>query len=185
MARIFVFLISLLLMGPPAVARELAGVTMSDQVTLGTSTLQLNGMGVRKQLWIKVYVAGLYLQQKTHNPEEIYKMPGKKRLEMHFLTNKANKGKMDSAWEEGFKKNNPEIFEKIRPRVMKFRDLFGDMHKGDVLALTVVPGEGVKAEYNGEIKGTIEGADFAKALLRIWFGPHPPGGDLKKGLLGE
>jgi len=35
-----------------------------------------------------------------------------------------------------------------------------------------------------ELKGTIEGDDFATALLRVWLGAKPPTEDLKEGMLG-
>ena len=59
------------------------------------------------------------------------------------------------------------------------------MRVGDVIELTVVPGEGTVAVYNGEEKGVIEGDDFGVALLRVWLGNHPPTEDLKAGMLGK
>jgi len=41
--------------------REVAGVKMPDTVTVEGKTLKLNGMGLRKKVMFKVYVAGLYL----------------------------------------------------------------------------------------------------------------------------
>jgi len=38
-------------------------------------------------------------------------------------------------------------------------------------------------KLNGELKGTIEGDDFATALLCVWLGAKPPTEDLKKGML--
>lgn len=180
----WLLLLTALLFVPPAWAGELHGVTMADEVVVGESTLHLNGMGLRKKLWIKIYVAGLYVKEKTSDPVELVKSPGPKRLVMHFLTDKATKDKMDSAWENGFQKNTPEKFKDLMERVHRFRNQFGDMKKGDIVELTIVPGEGVHAALNGEHKGTISGDDFGAALLRVWMGPHPPGGDLKKGLLG-
>ncbi|MCK5377655.1 MAG: chalcone isomerase family protein [Acidobacteria bacterium] len=39
-------------------------------------------------------------------------------------------------------------------------------------------------KLNGELKGTIEGDDFAAALLRVWLGAKPPTEDFKEGMLG-
>ncbi len=48
-------------------AREVAGVKLDETARLaGIDTpLVLNGAGVRSKFFVKVYVAGLYLQQKT------------------------------------------------------------------------------------------------------------------------
>ncbi len=44
-------------------AGEVAGVKMSDTVTVEGKTLKLNGMGLRTKVMFKVYVAGLYLEK--------------------------------------------------------------------------------------------------------------------------
>ena len=45
-------------------AATLAGVTLSDNAQVAGKTLVLNGLGVRKKFVVKVYVVGLYLEQK-------------------------------------------------------------------------------------------------------------------------
>ena len=42
-----------------ALAGEAAGVRMPDTTTLEGKTLKLNGIGLRKKMMFKVYVAGL------------------------------------------------------------------------------------------------------------------------------
>lgn len=170
---------------PAASADELAGVDLPDQVTVGGKTLQLNGMGVRKKLVIKVYVAGLYLEGSASDPASIVGSDTVKRIVMHFTTNKATKKKMDEAWREGFEANSPDVYSKIADRVSTFIGYFGDMKDGDEIVLTVTPGSATRVELNGEEKGTIAGDDFGEALLRVWLGDHPPSDDLKKGLLGS
>jgi len=172
------------LVAPTVWAGELAGVTMADKATVGDQTLQLNGMGLRKKLWIKVYVAGLYLTSPSHDAAAVLAEPGPKKMVMHFLTNKATKSKMDDAWLEGFKENNPSEWGALEARVQRFMGFFGDMKDGDVVEMTFVPGEGTTVAINGQSKGTIEGDDFAPALLKVWIGDEPPTEDLKSGVLG-
>ncbi len=163
---------------------ELAGVKMDDQVTVGGEALVLNGMGLRKKLWVEVYVAGLYLRSSTSDAAVAVASDGPKRVVMHFLTNKATKKKMDAAWFEGFEANSPDTYGDLEARVRQFADLFGDMKVGDVVVLTMVPGKGTSVTYNGADKGTIDGDDFSTALLEVWLGEHPPTDDLKTGMLG-
>lgn len=172
------------LAAPLAMAGELAGVNLPDTVTVSGKTLQLNGMGLRKKLWIKVYVGGLYLEQKTQDADAAVAAPGPKRMVMHFMTNKATKSKMDDAWMEGFENNNKDQWPALKPQVEKFINFFGDMKDGMDVEMTIDPESGVTVAIDGQVKGTIEGADFGKALLRVWLGPEPPSDDLKEGLLG-
>jgi hypothetical protein len=39
-------------------------------------------------------------------------------------------------------------------------------------------------EIKGRVRGTIPGRDFMEALFSVWFGPKPPSGGLKDGMLG-
>ncbi len=102
MRRVVILLVVLTFAVGSLCAGELAEVTMDDEVTVGNATLKLNGMGLRKKMWVKVYVAGLYLESPADNAAEVLKSEGPKRVVMHFLTDKAKKKKMDSAWTEGF-----------------------------------------------------------------------------------
>jgi len=185
MHRLAVFLVVCALMVPTVWAGELAGVTMTDDVTVGDATLVLNGMGLRKKLWVKVYVAGLYLEKPTADASDAVAMTGPKRVVMHFLTDKAKKKKMDAAWIEGFEANSPANYDALKQRVETFADFFPDMKDGDVVELTMTPGAGTSVTLNGEQKGVVDGDDFAAALLKVWLGDHPPTDDLKSGMLGS
>lgn len=184
MRRMAALVVVLVLAVPVLWAGELAGVTMEDEVTVGDATLTLNGMGLRKKLWVKVYVAGLYLGTPATNAAEAIGEDGPKRVVMHFLTDKATKKKMDGAWIEGFEANSPATYGQLEERVRKFIDFFGDMKDGDVVEFTLIPGQGTAVDYNGTEVGTIDGDDFADALLLVWLGEKPPSDELKAGLLG-
>lgn len=184
MQRLAALFVVCALMVPTVWAGELAEVTLPDEVTVGGTTLDLNGMGLRKKMWVKVYVAGLYLPSATADPATAVGSDGPKRVVMHFLTDKATKKKMDDAWLEGFESNSPASFASLQDRVNTFTGYFGDMKVGDVIELTMIPGKGTTVVLNGDTKGVIEGDDFSAALLRVWLGNHPPDEDLKKGMLG-
>lgn len=173
------------LVAPAVWSGELVGVTMPDEVTVSDATLHLNGMGVRKKLWIKVYVGGLYLVERTGSADAAMEASGPKRVVMHFLTNKATKGKMDSAWEEGFEGNSADQLGELQGRLETFKGFFGDMKVDDLVEIDMIPGEGTRVAINGREKGLIQGDDFAQALLRVWLGPAPPSEELKSGMLGQ
>ena len=61
-----------------AQAKELAGVTMPDTLSVGGKTLKLNGLGLRKKAIVKVYVGGLYLE----TPSKDAAADGKVNLEV-------------------------------------------------------------------------------------------------------
>jgi hypothetical protein len=179
-----VMALALVLSAPVTWAASLEGVTMADEVTVSGKTLQLNGMGLRKKLWVEVYVAGLYLETTGSNGAEIAASKQTKKVVMHFLTNKVTQSKMRGGWSEGFENNSPGNFNALKARLDTFNAYFGDMKVGDRVELVFEPGSGVSVSLNGTAKGTIEGDDFAEALMLVWLGDEPPSDDLKEGMLG-
>src|SRR5437868_6894676 len=84
----------------PALALTVAGVNLDDHTTVNGQTLVLNGAGLRKKLFIKVYVGGLYLAAKNSNPQTILNTDSSRRQVMHFLYS-VSKSQMCDAWDEG------------------------------------------------------------------------------------
>jgi hypothetical protein len=189
MKKIGIVLLAALLAGAFLSAKELEGVTLPDQVTVGQTALTLNGMGVRIKkvafISVKVYVAGLYLPKKASDPAQILAADEPKQLVMHFLYKNVEKEKLLEGWTDGFKNNSGASLGSLQARLDKFNAFWTDMKTGDKAVLTYVPGTGTKVEIKGKEMGGIEGKDFAEALFAIWLGPKPPNEELKKGLLGQ
>ena len=167
-------------------AREVAGVELAETVRLSpdSSPLVLNGAGIRKKFFVKVYVAGLYLPSQQTSTEAIVNLPGPKRVRMHFLYKEVEREKLVNGWQEGFEKNlDSDSFKQVSPRLAQFNQLFRSMHRDEVIDLDFHPEEGTRVLFNGELQGTIAGADFYAALLKVWLGDSPADAKLKKALL--
>jgi hypothetical protein len=189
MRRLMILVLIALVLGIALYAKELEGVRMPDQVTVGSALLKLNGMGVRVKkvafVSVKVYVAGLFLVTPAADPAQILAADEPRQLIMQFLYKKVEKEKLVEGWAEGFKNNSGAKEAALKPRIEKFDAMWSDMMAGDRAVLTYIPGTGTKVEIKGKEVGLIEGKDFADALFAIWLGPKPPNEDLKKGLLGK
>ena len=171
----------------PAQAAKVAGVKLEDSVQISADTpkLALNGAGIRKKLFIKVYVGALYLQNKATSVDVALNQTGANRVLMHFLYKKVGRDKLVDGWKEGFSGNSSAAeMEKLQARLADFNGLFTDAKKGDVILLDYLPGEGTRVTINGQAKGTIPGADFNKALLKVWLGNSPVDSKLKEAMLG-
>jgi hypothetical protein len=165
-------------------AGTLAGVTLPDTKIVSGNNLVLNGMGIRTKLVVKVYVAGLYLQQKSSDPAAIMQSDTPKQIVMKFLYN-PNKGQMRDAFEDGFKNNSPDALKTMKPDIDKLLNALEDINKGGEMDFTYLPGTGTTLAIDGRNKLTIPGLAFEQALLSVWLGPKPPNADLKKGMLGQ
>jgi hypothetical protein len=162
---------------------EVAGVEIASSVTVAGQNLVLNGAGVRKKFFFKIYVGALYLPRRTSAAEEALGMEGPKRVLMHFVYKKVTADQLVDGWNEGFEKNRAP--EDLRPLLERFNAMFGDVRKGDEILLDYLPGKGTQVTIRGENKGLIPGEDFYRALLNIWLGDKPADKGLKKAMLGD
>lgn len=166
---------------------SLGGVTIAETVEADATTprLMLNGAGIRKKFFISVYVAALYLPERHTDPGGLLAAPPPNRVTMHFVHTEVEKRKIDEGWRDGFGNNlRPEERAPLADRLERFIALFGDMREGDTIVLDYRPASGTSVTINGELRGTIEGADFNAGLLSVWLGPEPVTEGLKNDLLG-
>lgn len=169
-----------------ATARELNGVALAESVTAADGTrLTLNGAGVRSKFVVDVYVAALYLPQKTTSADTAWQGAGVKRIELHFLR-EVDAKKIVAAWDEGFAANTGAAdLTRLRERIERFNALFPTLRKGDIVSLEYVPARGTQVSIGAQGRGLIAGDDFAQALFRIWLGEQPVSAKLKTSLLGS
>jgi len=165
------------------VAGEVAGVKMPDSVTVDGKTLKLNGMGLRKKMMFKVYVAGLYVETPTKDAAALISASEIKSMRLRILRNLKG-AQVSESISDGFERNSKDQMPKLKARLDKFAAMIPDVSEGDEIALTWLPDKGTSVAVRGTDRGVIEGRDFADALFSVWLGPNPVQEDLKKALLG-
>jgi hypothetical protein len=162
----------------------LNGVTMPDTVQARGTPLVLNGMGLRTKFGFKIYVAGLYLEQKSSDADAILKSETPKRIVMQFVRG-VSKSEMTDAFRNYFNNAAPNASNALKADVDRFLGQLDTVHTGDQMMFTYLPGTGTIFNMNGGEKLTVPGLPFAQLLFSVWFGPKPPNPELKKGLLGQ
>jgi hypothetical protein len=184
--RRLILVFILFFMAYPAGAEEIAGVAIDEKITAADGTvLHLNGAGIRKKAWFKIYIAQLYLQNTSSDTAKILADDGNKRVVMHFLYDKVGKEKLISSWNDGFSANNDDAgLAALQSRIDTFNAMFvEDAVKGDVISFDYLPGKGTSVTIKEKVRGIIEGKDFNDALLSIWLGAKPVSSDLRKAML--
>jgi hypothetical protein len=168
----------------PVFAATVADVKLEDTVAVNGQNLVLNGAGLRKKFFIKVYVGGLYLPAKNGSATAIMANDAPRRQVMHFLYS-VSKDQMCDAWKEGLEDNAPNASAEVKGSFKTLCSLMEPIPKGHQLVLTYIPGTGTTVEINGKVKGTLPGKPTSDAILATWIGPKPgPGADFKKAVLG-
>ncbi len=166
---------------------KMYGVTLSPQIAPAKTTLTLNGGGVRTKYFIKVYVAGLYLQNKSSNPKEIIDADKPMSVRIHIISNLMTSANMAVAIREGFDKSCDGNVAPFKKQIDDICSIFqSDVIKvGDLFEIFYTPGVGVRAYKNNKLYDiTMVGLPFKKALFGIWLSEDPVDLNLKKGMLG-
>jgi Chalcone isomerase-like len=175
---------------PPAHAQpvEVEGVKFERNVQVGSAQLQLNGTGLRTRAIFKVYAAGLYVPEKSSDPNVLLAQKGPRRISLGMLRS-VDADSFASALNDGLKNNLSEAqLTALRAQIDALNanlKAIGEAKKGDLILFEFAPDAGTRILVNGQPRGTaIAGDDFFNAILRIFIGAKPADADLKKGLLG-
>ena len=164
-------------------AAELHGKTFNDRIELHNTVFALKGLGVKSYLFVKVFVAGFYIEENLKTQDALVDVP--KRLEVVYFY-KIPGAKLAAETRRRIMLNtNQQEFSEIKDRVNLMNSYFVDLKPGDRYALTYIPNKGTYFTYNEKLIGKIEGKDFAKALFAVWIGKEPISQSLKESLLGN
>ena len=165
----------------------LNGVTLPASVKVGESSLNLNGAGIRKKVFFKLYTAGLYTPSKSTDGAALSSADAPIGIRLQITSSMVSSDNMSEAIIEGFEKSTGGKTAPLKAKIDKFIATFKQdpITEGNVFELFYVPSKGVETYKNGKLLTTIEGQDFKKALFGIWLGSDPVDADLKKGLLGS
>jgi hypothetical protein len=89
-------------------------------------------------------------------------------------------------WKADFAKNTPTPDTALQEDIQQFLTCFTEpVKKGEEVQITYVPGAGTEVMINQQVKASIPGTHFMKALWSIKFGTHPASEGLLKGMLGQ
>lgn len=181
-----VALAAALLAVPGLHAAEVAGVRIDDHIKVGSADLVLNGAGLRSKLFIKVYVGALYAPEKAAAPTAFIDSAAPRRMTLRLLRD-IDGDTLYAALYDGIKGNHSESeLAALKPQIDQFAEIMkkgGNVRNGDTITIDF-SADGVAVGFNGEARGRVAGAPFAKALMKVWLGDNPVDGSLKKALLG-
>jgi hypothetical protein len=167
----------------PAAALDVNGVNVADTATVAGTPLVLNGAGVRSKVIFKVYVASLYVPAKTTTLAGV--LAGPRRVQLNMLRTLEAETLLE-ALQDGMKENSSaEALAAVKAQtdqLMGIMKAFGEVKEGAVVTIDFAE-DTTTISLNGKPRGTIAGAAFNTALVRIWLGPKPVQGDLKTALL--
>ena len=183
--RLVLVLFASALLWRPLAAAELDGIVMPDTQTVAGTSLVLNGLALRTHsiLRIRIYVAGLYLEHRSSDPDAILASSEPKLLRFVFVRDvDAESGR--NSWRESLANSCGKPCRLPAEHIDRFLAAVPSMQKGDTITFVFTP-EGLDAFKNEELIGRFPDLDFVRVILATFIGAHPTSAALKRGLLGS
>lgn len=171
--------------GSSASAATCGDVQFADTMNVAGAPLVLNGLGIRTATMfnVEVYVAGLYVPEKSFDGDAIIAANQPWQMVLKFVHD-ADAADVRDAFQKGFHRVTGGNLGPLQDRIATLDAQIVDIKEGEYLSLTYDPAtESTVIDLNG-MSGAIQGADFADALLTMSVGQDTPNQDLRTGLLG-
>jgi hypothetical protein len=170
----------------PTQAKQVGGVEMADKKSIKGADLTLNGAGVRSKYFMDVYVAGLYLPERSKQPDSIVKANEIQSMRLMITSSRITKKRLQDSIEEGIRLSAGKDFPRYAPMLDDlWSALTFEVKVGDVFDFTYVPGEGTHFIRNSEELRLLPEFEFKQVLFGIWLGKDPIQDSLKKELLSD
>ena len=158
--------------------RELDGVPIDVSANVAGAKLVLNGASVQKRGFFRTNTCALYLPEKRHTLDDIVKLAGPKRVQLVMLRD--IKGFLiarqflndfaASATEAEANALTAEV-----EQIAKGYAQIDMLHKGDVVVIDWVPGQGIVSTLNGQSMGPAHDNELLwDVSLRPVMGPQAP-----------
>ena len=154
--------------------RTVGDVKLPGTLTVEKEKLSLNGAGIREKYYIKMYVAGLYLKNKSTDALKTMNANETMAIRLHIISSMVSNSRMQQAIREGFEKSTHGNIAPHKKDIETLINAFNDPIKiNDVFEVRYSPAAGCMIYKNGSKKATIAGIKFKQAVFGIWLGDNP------------
>jgi hypothetical protein len=168
---------------------DVGGVKVEETLSIYNNTLLLNGAGLVSNGKAPSYVAQIYAKQKFKTLDELFAVPGPKRLVLTAVkevdTGPIVKSFNRSVDETAGKSDRAKLI----PGLMSIGEIFKAnrmLKPGEVMTLDWVPVSGLVIYIGGKLQGQpYRDAELFRAAMWVWMGDFPVEPKVKDALLGR
>ena len=184
--RLATVVVACLALAPRAGAVDLAGVHIPETFQIDGRTLVLNGYGLRTLtfLRVKIYVAALYLPERTYDPQAIMTSAGPKVVVLRYLHG-GSKQQVQSRFREGEQENcgDGRCDASLEADFERLVAAAPAVEPGDTTTF-VVTDKSLRVSFNGRPLEQFGRGALGNLILAGFIGPHPPSQEFRASLLG-
>ncbi|PKR81001.1 chalcone isomerase [Brumimicrobium salinarum] len=161
-----------------------AGAEFPTKMKISDKVVEYNGAGLRQKYFFNLYVAALYVPERTSNAQTIIDQNEESAMRLKILSNKVTRDKFVETVKDGFATSTEG--KASESEIAEFMKLFNvEFKEGDDIILIYKPSSGIEVYMNGKHLGGAKGLAFKKALWGIWLGKKPADASVKKAMLGK
>lgn len=180
---------ALLSTGALAGTLDVGGVKVEESLTIYNNTLLLNGAALVSNGKTPSYVAQIYAKQKFKTLDELFAVPGPKRLVLTAVK-EVDTGPIVKM----FNRSVDDIAgksdrAKLIPGLMSIGEIFKAnrvLKPGDVMTMDWVPISGLVIYLGGRLQGQpYREPELFRAAMAVWMGEFPADAKVKESLLGH
>ncbi len=165
---------------------QLLGVILSLSLAAPTFALTLNGIAKYELLRKEIYIASLFLSERSDNAQTILTSSQNKRMAIKVTSKRWSPRRWSRMWQNDIAINNPFVSDdELIGQLMMFSGfLDAPLVQGDEIIIDYVVGVGTNITINNvKIISTTSGQLF-NLLANAWIGKLPPSGEFKRRILG-
>lgn len=164
---------------------ECAGVEFDETLELDGETLVLNGLGLYQHrvaiVSVNVFVAALYVPERTDDPGDILSEETDKALVYHWVR-QVDRDDVVDAFREHIEDVTGERYEELEPTVDELVEHFRTTEDGYISGYRYTDGE-LRFIRGDEVATTLEAPDLAHAVFSTVVGPDAVSDQVRTGLL--
>ena len=163
----------------------ISGIEMPKDLTyIQAEPLELYGVGVRKFLWMDMYVGAIFLNEMQLKPNQIIEANKPMALRLHILSSLVSNKRIIKAIQEGFDNSTNGNLHKYQKRIDQMIGYFDEeIQPDDIIDLVYNTSGNTMIYRNKKQLGSINGLDFKQALFGVWLSDKAVDSNLKNELL--
>ncbi|TRX38813.1 hypothetical protein FNW52_01855 [Flavobacterium sp. ZT3R18] len=161
-------------------------ISIPTKISTQGDNIELNGFALRVVKSYNLYLASLYLAEKTTDPKVFLEQNKPIALRMHIISSLVQRSRWQNTIKQGFLNSTGGNITGLESRIERMLSIVKSEYKDDDIFLFVYsPVKKTTFIYLNDVQiEAIEGEDFKKGFYGIYFGEKPWSQVLKDGMLG-